>query len=399
MSKIAFFLFTIILSFPIFGQAQIYTLNFLADFNDAKDLAIKEDKNIFVYVSSERSVHGKKMDKDVFTRPQVIDFFGKRFISVKLDGERRGRSFARKHQVYGYPTIIFMTPEGKELHRIEGVANEERLIAAADMSFRNPKKQAEVFKDDYRKYKNDPYYLKDYIQFSEAMEDYDLADKLADQYAKNIKKVDSLEWMDFVLRYVYKEDSKLFKLLKKNRVAFNNVYGEETINSVLVEIAINTEMYSMYDPKTQKLVDKTKKKIKKYGLKYNEGEVYPALASRVFNLEIPFANDDARADFAVHTLKHYSDKVEEKIIPTMIANVAIQKDDKSSLTVANNQVDKLIEKKPSTSLYDVKSILLYKLGEKEESYRQVALAQKYASESNIAYKSSLQIMKKSGLIE
>ncbi len=375
-------------------------LAFLGDFDQAKKLASAEEKFIFVQVCTDWSQPCEEMSRTVFNDPEVSKFFEKRFVSVRINTERRGGiRFGRQYKIGSFPTLLYFDSEGELLHRIEGFANKDRLMQSADMSFRNPNQQAKIFKDDYRKLKNDPRYLRDYIMFCEETEDYELADKLSNQYAKQISKMDSLEWMDFVVQFVHSEDSKIFNLLKKNKPAFDRVYGKEVIDNLFLDIIINNEMWAMRKPATEKLLSKTRKKISKYKLDIGDDQVYPPLANRIFNTEIPFESDDARYVFAVKTLSDYSDKVNPTTLPAMIATVAVYTTDQNSLTVANREVDKLIASKPSMTLHDVKSILLYKLGEKEESYKQVALAQKYALEAGQTYKSSLAIMKKSGLVE
>ena len=381
------------------ASAQTNGIQFGNDFEEALEMAKAQDKNVFVDVYADWCMPCKMMDRNVFTDKEVAEFMNERFVSVKIDAERRGRKFARKNKVYAFPTLLFFNSSGEEMHRVLGFANENRLMRSADMSFRNPSKQLKAFKEDYKRKKNDPIFLEDYIAFAEQIEDYELADKIAEQYAKNYRKARKVDWMDFVLKYVYKEKSKLFTLLKEYKEDFNQLYGEETVNNVFMEIIINSAIGDKEEPETQDVIQDSRKKINKYGIKVSDDQLLPSIAARVFNIEIPFKNDDARTDLAARVLNDYSGKMDDKTIKTMLATLAVNRSDQPTMKIANQQIDKLIGKSPSLSLHDLKSIFLYKLGDKEESYKQVALAQEFATRAGVPYKSTLREMKIAGLIE
>ncbi len=60
----------------------------------------------------------KKLDREVYTSAEVIAL-SQEFVCVKVDGDRR-RGLARTHRVSGYPTILFLGPQGQELNRVRG---------------------------------------------------------------------------------------------------------------------------------------------------------------------------------------------------------------------------------------------------------------------------------------
>lgn len=381
-----------------FAQEKV-ALKFIPDLKEGKKIAESEDKFIFVNVFAKWMEPCDEMAKAALSDAEVVDFFSNNFVPVSIDADQSGRNLIAKYKIINFPTYLYLNPDGKLVHQIEGCANKERLLSSAKISLKNPKKKAAKFRADYRKYSKNPEYLKDYVRFCEDIEDYELADKLTDQYAKQISEVDSLEWMDFVMQYVHKENSKLFDLLKDNRIAFNELYGKKIVDQVFLDIIINGELWKMNNPSTEKLLKKTTKKIDKYKLQIEDEQLYPAIASRVFSKEIVFENDQGRADLAVRILEDYSAEADLQYLPAILASIAIQQEKKSILSLASDQIDKLISMQPNTSLYDINSIILYKLGEKEESYRQVALAQQYAVAHKQKYRSSLKVMKDSGMIK
>jgi len=69
----------------------------------------------------------KKLDKDVYSKPEVIAL-SKEFVCIKLNPEKDRRN-GRLFKVDGYPAIIFTDAKGKELHRIGGYLAPEPFLA------------------------------------------------------------------------------------------------------------------------------------------------------------------------------------------------------------------------------------------------------------------------------
>ena len=73
----------------------------------------------------------KRMDRDVYARPDVQDYLAKRFVVVKLDAESAARvhwegremtsrALAQRLGVTGYPTTIFLDAKGRRLGSVPG---------------------------------------------------------------------------------------------------------------------------------------------------------------------------------------------------------------------------------------------------------------------------------------
>ena len=67
----------------------------------------------------------KKMDKEVFTRPQVANYFNQKFINVKYDMENgEGPRLKARYGVEAFPTYLFITGSGEVVHKIVGAHTE-----------------------------------------------------------------------------------------------------------------------------------------------------------------------------------------------------------------------------------------------------------------------------------
>ncbi len=60
----------------------------------------------------------KKLDKDVYTDPEVIAL-SKNFVCVKVDTDKYGQD-ASKYGVQGLPTIVFINPDGTVIDKMVG---------------------------------------------------------------------------------------------------------------------------------------------------------------------------------------------------------------------------------------------------------------------------------------
>lgn len=127
----------------------------------------RQAKPIFVDVYTEWCGPCKLMDRDVFPRKDVGDVYNELFISYKVDAEKgEGPEIAGKYRVTGYPTFLYLTPDGNLIHRGSGYsADPQHFIGQANEAFRqvdNPYPLAEMEKD-YLAGRMDASALKQYI--------------------------------------------------------------------------------------------------------------------------------------------------------------------------------------------------------------------------------------------
>lgn len=61
----------------------------------------------------------QKLDSDVYTQTAVIAA-SDQFEPVKVDAEKEGKDLAAKYKVTGYPTILFLQPDGTPVDKIVG---------------------------------------------------------------------------------------------------------------------------------------------------------------------------------------------------------------------------------------------------------------------------------------
>ncbi len=97
--------------------------------NDVLALAKKENKSIFLEISTSWCGYCKKMKADVYTDTEVAKYFNSTFINISVDAEKgEGMELAKKYHVKGYPTFVFINPDGSLTKKTSGYRSPEKFL-------------------------------------------------------------------------------------------------------------------------------------------------------------------------------------------------------------------------------------------------------------------------------
>jgi thioredoxin-related protein len=118
------------------GAAEIKWRNFDAGLREAKSTG----RPMMVDVYADWCRYCKIMDREVFSRDDVQRYLARRFVPVRLDGEGAqpatyegrtytGATLAQRFRVNGFPTFIFLRPDGAHLINVPGYVPAERFLA------------------------------------------------------------------------------------------------------------------------------------------------------------------------------------------------------------------------------------------------------------------------------
>jgi thiol:disulfide interchange protein len=113
------------------GDARVVWLD---NYENALTQAQAEKKPLMVDVMADWCSACKRLDAEVFSRADVAAAAGK-FVAVKVDGDKRPE-LKKRFEVSGYPTIILLTPEGKELGRVRGAVPYQVMKSALEEAAR-----------------------------------------------------------------------------------------------------------------------------------------------------------------------------------------------------------------------------------------------------------------------
>ncbi len=102
------------------------------DFKAAKALAKKENKLIFIDAYTTWCGPCKLMSKTVFKEKAVGDYYNAHYINLKVDMETgEGLFLGKKYNVTGYPTFLYIKPDGSLVKKTMGATSSDKFIGYA----------------------------------------------------------------------------------------------------------------------------------------------------------------------------------------------------------------------------------------------------------------------------
>jgi len=101
--------------------------------------AAAADRPVLVDVYTDWCGYCRKMDREVYSREDVRDYVARHFVTVKINAEsskpatiasRRlsESAVASKFRVTGYPTTVFLKPNGEHLVSVPGYIPADRFL-------------------------------------------------------------------------------------------------------------------------------------------------------------------------------------------------------------------------------------------------------------------------------
>lgn len=115
--------FLLILFFAIIPFiAYAEEINFeTGSYSEVLSKAKSENKIVMIDFFTDWCKWCVELDKVVYTNKEVSEFANTNQINWKIDAEKgEGVDLAKKYNIKGYPTIVFVDPDGKEIDRIVG---------------------------------------------------------------------------------------------------------------------------------------------------------------------------------------------------------------------------------------------------------------------------------------
>lgn len=105
--------------YPFVQASAADQIQWAPNYDAAVTKAKASNKLIMADFYTDWCVWCKKLDSDVYTNPSVIQNTDK-VVPVKVNAEKEGVDLAKKYNITGYPTILFLTSDGTVIGRIIG---------------------------------------------------------------------------------------------------------------------------------------------------------------------------------------------------------------------------------------------------------------------------------------
>ncbi|MFK7979568.1 MAG: thioredoxin family protein [Saprospiraceae bacterium] len=239
----------------LIGFSSIYSfaqegIKFLeAEFGEVLALAELEGKLVFLDAYTDWCGPCKKMDKEVFSKKEVGDFYNVNFLSVKVNMEKgEGIALAEKHFIFAYPSLLFVNYDGTVAHRYAGFLDQKGILALGGLAL-DEGSNLEGLSQQYKDGERSADFLLKYLQASfqggggnhvKILEDY-----LATQTDWNTS-----DNKELIFNLLDHPNSTLFDHLVKNKAAYAETYGASTVTN-----KIQSLVYESLSKGTTKLAD------------------------------------------------------------------------------------------------------------------------------------------------
>ena len=149
-------------SVSIFAQEVDGIRFILADLTKAQVQATNADKIIFVDAYTTWCGPCKMMDRTTFKDVEVAKFYNDNFVNLKMDMEKgKWPTFAQKHSVRGYPSLLFLNARGDLVHRSLGFQDKKRFLKLGQ-SASDPSQQVITLQNRFESGEKDQKFLLNY---------------------------------------------------------------------------------------------------------------------------------------------------------------------------------------------------------------------------------------------
>lgn len=382
-----------------------------------KQKARLENKYIFIDAYTTWCGPCKMMDKYVYVDPMVSKYLNEKFVSIKVqmdttkkDDDKTIKWYADAHSISKdykigvFPTFLFLTPDGKLVHRDLGFKNVEAFVElirkATDL-----KSQYYSLLNDYKSGKKD-YSIMPYLaNTTNKLGESELAKAIAKDYLENYlykksnKELLKKESIFLIKSFVQESKGKGFELFLKKTNEINKIVDKQGYAESFVENIIHKEeVKPIFDQWKLSNVTPDWKLLsstiaKKYSVYYADRSIIKA--------QLQWYR--ARGDWPA--LANYNIKYIEKygldttgVLKSYFNNIFwevyfIHCNDISQLNKVINWMEFIVKSDPYDAVnLDTYANLLYKVGRSNEGIRYQTLAVKLDTEDK-GMKKSLESMK------
>jgi len=251
MKKIISGLFVFIAIFS-FAQDEIHFLDI--PFKDLIAKAKKENKLVFIDAYASWCGPCKMMEKNIFTKKTVGDFYNKNFINARIDMEKgEGREVAQKFGVRSYPTYLFLNGNGDLVSQNYGYMEEGVFLAMAQ-NIDSPHNKKSFLKERFAKGEKDRDFLINIMKLNSSS-DYEFAKQASERYFANRKKTDEFtkEDVGLLLYFLKSPEDANYQTFLSQKADIIKFLPEENYNEFKNQMVLSKVVQESIDDKNKRI--------------------------------------------------------------------------------------------------------------------------------------------------
>jgi thiol:disulfide interchange protein len=228
------------------GEVSAQMNLFKGTFEEAMKKAKEEKKELFVDFYTTWCGPCKMMAEQVFPRVEVGEYFNPHFICVQVDAEAHV-ALAKSYNVTAFPTMLFISREGKVLRRVQGamppreLLKEAKIALGEELSFEQLYEKYKKNKKDYGVQQQLLQEAPDFIVTQEGYEREKWSSRITNlfpDYLKGKKLENMINKTDFMLLTLYHPQTSrqdpVFDFVAANFDKFSRVVTKEEVAAYLV---------------------------------------------------------------------------------------------------------------------------------------------------------------------
>lgn len=216
-----------------------------------------ENRLVFIDCNASWCKPCKEMEVDVFSDSLIGDFFNDNFVSVKVqldtsksDNEEVKRWYAdahsimKRYNVSAFPTFLFLSPDGKIVHKGVGYKNINNFLALAKDAC-NPNRQYYTLLDQYNRNPNEVHSLAYLARLTYELGDPNVAENIARKYINELehKEIYTKEVIEFLRQFTKDEKDRAFKIFFKNAHKINEIMeNDDYVQGFIADIIMKKEL-------------------------------------------------------------------------------------------------------------------------------------------------------------
>ena len=388
MKKIIPFLFLLI-STTLFSQDGIKFGK--QSFAKTLEQAKKENKLIFLDAFASWCGPCKLLDKNVFPKKEVGDYFNDNFLNLHIDMEKgEGIEIAKKYSIYSYPTLLFIDGDGKVVYKAAGYMSPQELISIAKEAV-NPENTLENKIAKFEAGEKDPEFLMGLIKNTYSS-DFSLAQKVATRYFQmRTDATYSKEEAGMLLFFTKTIDDDLYKIFTAKKAELSTQIPESYLAEYDKQLKLNTVLQKSFDANTQSINEQV---FITEGTKiYGEKEAKQLLNK--INMDL-FFTQKKYDDYAKSALSYYQNPKDFATDELNIVawNFYLYVTDKTLLTQVTQLCLEGIKKEENSQNTDTLANIYYKLGDNKNAKLWAKKSIEIAKAKGDEYASTEELLKK-----
>lgn len=243
------FLFSVIMAF---AQEAIQFQEL--PFKDLISKAKKENKIVFIDAYTSWCGPCKMMEKNIFTKKSVGDYFNANFVNARFDMEKgEGREIAAKYGVRSYPTYLFLNGDGELVSQNYGYMEESMFLTMAQ-GISSPNNKKSSLKERFEKGEKDPEFLINIMKLNSSS-DFDFAKKASERYFENKEKTSEFTKDDIglLLYFLKSSEDKNYNVFTERKSEIIKFLPEETYREFDNQIKLGKVVEQSIDKQNKRI--------------------------------------------------------------------------------------------------------------------------------------------------